>query len=143
MGTIIRRVCAVIAVVFFLDVFISVWILRRDLKVRFPNLDYSLTKFGIASWYSEKDDHINLLTANGEKFNDEAMTCASWDYPFHQKLLVINPMNGRWVVCRVNDRGPNKRLNRKIDLTYSAFKKIANPKRGLTYVAVVPTSTRR
>ena len=71
-------------------------------------------------------------------FDDQALTCASWDYDFGEKLLVINALNGKGVVCRVNDRGPGKRLRRKIDLTKAAFKKIANPKRGLIPVTIFP-----
>lgn len=95
---------------------------------------------GVASWYSETDPFINKHTANGEVFDDSQMTCASWDYPFGTKLEVTNLVNKKSVVCRVNDRGPAKRLNRKIDLSKAAFKKIADPRKGLTRVkiSVVP-----
>lgn len=92
---------------------------------------------GIASWYSKADDYINKHTANGEVFNDRAMTCASWYHPFGTKLKVTNLQNGKSVVCRVNDRGPNKRLKREIDLTIGAFKKIASAERGLIRVSVI------
>lgn len=111
-----------------------------DLKTRFPDLDLSRSQIGIASWYSRADEHINDRTANGEVFDDRSMTCATWDYPFGEKLLVINALNGRWVVCRVNDRGPAKRLGREIDLTKSAFKKISDLKRGLIYVMIAPVA---
>lgn len=93
---------------------------------------------GIASWYSKADDYINKHTANGEVFNDRAMTCASWHHPFGTQLKVTNLQNGKSVVCRVNDRGPNKRLRREIDLTIGAFKKIASANRGLIRVSVTP-----
>lgn len=95
---------------------------------------------GIASWYSETDPFINKHTANGEIFDDTQMTCASWDYPFNTLLEVTNTANGKSVVCRVNDRGPAKRLNRIVDLSKAAFKKIENPRKGLTLVKmrVVP-----
>ena len=64
------------------------------------------------------------------------MTCAMWDVPFGTQLRVTNLESGRSVVVRVNDRGPNKRLGRLIDLTQSAFAKIADPARGLTRVRV-------
>lgn len=121
-----------------LNLGVAVWVLVHDLKTRFPNLDFSLSRFGVASWYSETDKHINEKTANGEVFDDNAMTCASWYHDFGERLLVINFLNGKWVVCRVNDRGPNKRLNREIDLTKAAFKRISNPRRGLVYVTVTP-----
>ncbi len=114
------------------------WNYISDLQSRFPDMDYSRSRLGIASWYSETDRNINEWTASGEKFNDRDSTCASWDFPFGEKLLVINTLNGKWVVCRVNDRGPSKRLRREIDLTKAAFKKIASTDRGLTIVAVLP-----
>ena len=126
------------AAVFLLDVVISLWILVHDLKSRFPDLDFSKSRFGVASWYSKKDKNINPETASGEKFNDKKMTCASWDYPFGERLVVIHTLTGKWVVCRVNDRGPNKRLHRRVDLTRAAFKRMANPSRGLLYVAIIP-----
>lgn len=116
----------------------GVWAYLHDLHTRFPEIDMERARFGIASWYSETDKNINERTANGEIFNDRKMTCASWYYPFGEKLLVINMLNGTWVVCRVNDRGPNKRLKREIDLTKAAFSRIANLRRGLTPVAVIP-----
>lgn len=121
-----------------LNLSVAVWVLVRDLKTRFPNLDFSLSRFGVASWYSEQDKFINEKTANGETFDDSALTCASWFHDFGEKLLVINVFSGKWVVCRVNDRGPNKRLNREIDLTKSAFKRISNPRHGLIRVTVTP-----
>lgn len=96
----------------------------------------SPVKYGVASWYSESDPFINLHTANGEIFDDSKMTCASWYHPFGTMLEVTNLENGLSVVCRVNDRGPAKRLNRLIDLTRTAFAQIASPRRGLVKVAV-------
>ena len=120
------------------DVIIAVWFLAHDLKSQFPELNFSRATVGVASWYSKRDKNINLRTASGEKFDDRKMTCASWDYPFGKRLVVINALTGKWVVCRVNDRGPNKRLFRKVDLTRAAFKKIANPDSGLIVVTVIP-----
>ena len=95
-------------------------------------------RFGIASWYSETDPGINRHTANGEIFNDSQLTCASWDFPFGTLLKVTNQTNGKSVVCRVNDRGPHKRLERLIDLTRTAFSRIASTRGGLIRVSVVP-----
>lgn len=92
------------------------------------------SRTGIASWYSETDPFINKHTANGEVFDDSKMTCASWDYAFGTLLEVTNVRNGKSVVCRVNDRGPAKRLNRMVDLSKAAFIKIENPRKGLTRV---------
>ncbi|HOW58088.1 MAG TPA: septal ring lytic transglycosylase RlpA family protein [Candidatus Omnitrophota bacterium] len=110
------------------------------LRTHFPNIDFSKFRFGIASWYSQTDKNINEYTASGESFNDQDRTCASWDYPFQEKLLVINAVNLKWTVCRVNDRGPGKRLHRAIDLSKATFKRIANLRRGLIYVVIIPTN---
>ena len=92
------------------------------------------TRTGIASWYSETDANINIHTANGEVFDDTQMTCASWDFAFGTLLEVTNVANNKTVVCRVNDRGPSKRLRRLVDLSKGAFKKIGNPRKGLLLV---------
>ncbi len=93
-------------------------------------------KLGIASWYSESDPGINLTTANGEVFDETQFTCATWEFPFQTWLRVTNLANQRSVVCRVNDRGPSKRLNRLIDLTKAGFEKIAPLRLGLISVKV-------
>lgn len=118
---------------------ILVWNYLYHLHEQFPNLDLNRIRLGIASWYSETDQHIQERTANGEFFDDERLTCASWYYPFHEKLLVINLLNLKWVVCRVNDRGPHKRLRREIDLSKASFARISKLRRGLIPVLVVPT----
>ena len=92
--------------------------------------------FGIASWYSESDPGINLHTANGEVFDDSRLTCASWDFPFGTYLRVTRLMNGRSITCRVNDRGPSKRLKRMIDLSKRSFEEIAPLRLGLVTVKV-------
>ena len=91
---------------------------------------------GTASWYSETDPGINYRTANNEVFDDSKLTCASWHFPFGTYLKVENEANGESVICRVNDRGPAKRLNRLIDLTQGAFKQIAPVRKGLIRVSV-------
>jgi len=89
----------------------------------------------IASWYGGTEK-LNKHTANGEIFNPSLLTCASWDYPFGTRLKVTNLANGQNVTVRVNDRGPNKRLGRTIDLTRNAFSEIANTDEGLVLVKI-------
>ena len=89
---------------------------------------------GRASWYSEQDPGINVRTANNEVFDDSGLTAAMWEVPFHQLVRVTNMDNGKSVVVRVNDRGPNKKLvrgGRIIDLSKKAFSEIAPLGRGL------------
>ena len=91
---------------------------------------------GIASWYSEDDPGILETTANMEHFDDSGLTCAIWDVPFNTILKVTNLENGKYVIVRVNDRGPAKRLDRTIDLTRATFSKIADLNKGLIEVSV-------
>ena len=92
---------------------------------------------GTASWY-RRSHRRRLRTASGELFDDTKMTCAAWNYKFGTRLKITDLKSGRSVVCRVNDRGPARRLHRAVDLSKSAFKEIANPKIGLARVEIVP-----
>jgi len=91
---------------------------------------------GKASWYSQNDPGILLTTANMERFDDSLLTCAVWDLPFNTILKVTNAENNKFVLVRVNDRGPARRLNRAIDLTKKAFTEIADLDKGLIDVSV-------
>lgn len=59
---------------------------------------------GIASYYGP--GFHGRLTANGETFDMNAMTCAHLTLPFGTVLHVTNLDNGMEIVVRVNDRGP-------------------------------------
>ena len=83
-----------------------------------------------ASWYGA--ECAGKPTANGELFDPSAMTCAMWDVPFDTRVKV--QLGPRFVVVRVNDRGPAKRLNRGIDLSEAAFSKLADTDAGLITV---------
>ena len=83
-----------------------------------------------ASWYGA--ECAGKPTANGELFDPSAMTCAMWDVPFDTRVKV--QLGPRFVVVRVNDRGPAKRLNRGIDLSEAAFAKLADTDAGLIKV---------
>ena len=89
------------------------------------------TQLGIASYYAEK--FHGRRTANGEVFNNHAMTAAHLKLPFGTQVKVTNLKNGKSVVVRINDRGPHVR-GRIIDLTYAAAKKIGIIKAGAAKV---------
>lgn len=76
---------------------------------------------GVASFYGKR--FHGRLTANGERFNMNAMTAAHKTLPFGTKVRVTYPRNGRSVVVRINDRGPFIR-GRHIDLSRGAAKKL-------------------
>jgi len=68
---------------------------------------------GAASWYGP--GFHGRKTANGERFDQHAMTAAHRTLPFGTKVRVVNERTGRSVVVRINDRGPFHR-GRIIDL---------------------------
>lgn len=88
-----------------------------------------------ASFYGN-GERLNKYTANREVFNPRAMTCASYYYKFNTLLKVTNLKNNKSVIVRVNDRGPNKRLHRAIDLTKYAFLQIASLDKGIIEVKI-------
>ena len=73
---------------------------------------------GIASYYGNE---AGRKTASGERFNQNAMTCAHRSLPFGTKLRVTH--GGRSVVVTVNDRGPFIR-GRVLDLSTGAARAI-------------------
>jgi len=76
---------------------------------------------GVASYYGRR--FHGRLTANGERFNMNAMTAAHKTLPFGTRVRVTNPRNGRTVTVRINDRGPFIR-GREIDLSRGAAERI-------------------
>lgn len=97
---------------------------------------------GVASWYGE--DHRGRLMANGRPFNPDKLTAASWFYPLGTKVRVtLRSAAGtvRSVLVAVTDRGPARDLvrdGRIIDLSHAAFRRLADPDRGLVAVSVQP-----
>ena len=71
------------------------------------------TQHGLASLYTDR------RTASGERFSAAAFTAAHRHWPLGCLVRCTNVHNGRWVVVRVNDRGPYVR-GRIIDLTPKA-----------------------
>lgn len=63
------------------------------------------------------------------------MTCAHKTYPFGSRLLVVNPVNNKFVVVKVTDRGPHAR-NRIIDLSYRAARELGIINAGIAKVEV-------
>ena len=72
---------------------------------------------GTASWYG-KQFH-GRTTASGEDFDMFEFTAAHRKLPLGTFVKVTNLKNGKWVIVRVNDRGPYV-CNRIMDLSYSA-----------------------
>ena len=105
-----------------------------------PHWKHAETASGMASWYGEP--HRGRLMANGERFNPDKRTAASWDYPLGTKVRVTlsaGTETARSVVVTVTDRGPARELvqrGRIIDLSQGAFAALANCDMGLIKVTV-------
>jgi rare lipoprotein A len=80
---------------------------------------------GMASFYGNES---GSKTASGQRFNQNAMTCAHRSLPFGTKLRVTH--GGSSVIVTVNDRGPFVR-GRVLDLSTGAARAI-----GLTSAGV-------
>ena len=65
------------------------------------------------------------VTASGQKFDRNAMTAANMTLPFGTKVQITNPSNGKSVVVKINDSGPNSG-DRCFRLTSGAYDKIAS-----------------
>ncbi len=92
---------------------------------------------GIASWYG-KDFH-KLRTSSGEPYNMYAMTAAHKTLPLPTYVKVTNLENKRYVVVKVNDRGPFH-ANRIIDLSYAAARALGMVQNGLAKVTIEAVS---
>jgi rare lipoprotein A len=77
---------------------------------------------GNASWYG-KQFH-GRATASGEDFDMFELTAAHRRLPLGTFVKVTNLRNGKWIVVRVNDRGPYV-SNRIMDLSYSAARMLS------------------
>jgi rare lipoprotein A len=76
---------------------------------------------GTASWYGKK--FHGHLTSNGEIYNMYGMSAAHKNLPLPTYVKVTNVDNNKFVIVRVNDRGPFHQ-DRIIDLSYSAAYKL-------------------
>ncbi|MGC1783938.1 MAG: septal ring lytic transglycosylase RlpA family protein [Acidobacteriaceae bacterium] len=61
-------------------------------------------QIGLASWYGPQFQ--GKETADGETFNMHDLTCAHRFLPLGTWLKVTNLHTHKWIVVRVNDRGP-------------------------------------
>jgi rare lipoprotein A len=100
---------------------------------------------GKASWYGE--ENRGKLMANGQRFDPDKLTAASWFYPLGTRVRVslktdprvLNPPPARGVWVTITDRGPHHRFvrtGRIIDLSYAVFRRLADPEIGLIEVVV-------
>ena len=88
---------------------------------------------GIASWYGTK--FHGRRTSSGETYDMYAMTAAHKSLPLPTYVKVTNLSNDKFIVVKVNDRGPFHE-NRIIDLSYTAAIKLDIIQKGTGLVEV-------
>ena len=88
---------------------------------------------GVASWYGP-GFHGNR-TANGETYNQNALTAAHKSLPFGTRVRVTHAGTGRSIVVRINDRGPFVG-GRVIDLSAAAARVLGMMGSGVAPVRV-------
>ena len=98
-------------------VVLSVLSLAAMISISSPSM--AAPEKGIASVYSGEK------TANGEYAYATALTAAHRSLPFGTKVKVTNLETGRFVIVRINDRGPFVK-GRIIDLTPAGAKAIGS-----------------
>ncbi len=88
---------------------------------------------GVASWYGP--GFHGKLTANGETYNQNAMTAAHKLLPLGTTVRVTNLENNKSLVLRINDRGPFLH-DRIIDLSKRAAQRLDMYEQGTARVRV-------
>ena len=86
---------------------------------------------GWASYYK-----TGRFTANGEHFKPMGFTAAHRHLAFGTKLKVTNLRNGKFVIVRVNDRGPFIK-GRVLDLSLGAARVIGLAGAGVAKISFV------
>lgn len=101
-----------------------------------PNLaPVELSDIGImtASWYGPR--FHGKTTANGEVYNQAALTAAHKSLPFGTLLQITNLRNGKSTIVRINDRGPYVE-GRDLDLSKGTAKSLGILHKGVVRVKV-------
>jgi rare lipoprotein A len=90
-------------------------------------------EIGKASWYGGRFN--GKKTANGEKYDMYALTCAHRTLPLGSWVRVTNLYNKKTTLLRVNDRGPMA-PNLIVDLSYAAAERLGFEVNGLAKVRI-------
>jgi rare lipoprotein A len=99
----------------------------------YPKEDPFYDETGVASWYGA--DFHGKATANGERYDMDALTAAHRTLPMPTVVRVTNLENGRSIKLRVNDRGPYAR-GRVIDVSRRAGNLLGFSEKGTARVRV-------
>jgi len=99
----------------------------------YPGRVPSFLQVGMASWYGDR--FKRRPTASGEPFDPKDITAAHRTLPLGTIARVTNLGNGRWILVRINDRGPYAQ-GRVIDLSRSAATQLGMKQDGVAQVRV-------
>ena len=102
-------------------------------KWYYPKEDKSYDAVGKASWYGP--NFHGRKTANGEIYDQYALSAAHPTFPLPSYARVTNVKNGKSVIVRVNDRGPYAH-SRIIDLSGKAAELLDYKRAGTATVRV-------
>lgn len=104
----------------------------------------ALANEGYATYYTEasckREGTSGVWTASGERFDEQALTCAMRSRSWGKRFLVYSHETGRSVVVRLNDYGPGKGPTARgviIDLTPAGMKALGIKGKGLVSVQEV------
>jgi rare lipoprotein A len=96
-----------------------------------------------ASWYSVESlkkegtwKHGEQKMANGKRFDENALTCASRIHRLGAVVEVINKENGKSVTVVCTDRIGKRFAKTRIDLSKAAFYRICDLRKGIVKVEV-------
>jgi rare lipoprotein A len=90
-----------------------------------------LSEVGTASWYTAP--YTGRKAANGQVFDDNALTAAHRTLPMGSLIVVTNVKTGQSSAMRISDRGPFV-ADRMIDLTIASAKAVGVYHTGLAQV---------
>jgi rare lipoprotein A len=118
----------------FFIIFIIIYLIAfQSITLFAQKLILGATKQGICSFYSDKFE--GLSTSSGERYSSKAYTGAHRSLPFNTIVAVINLKTNKYVIVRINDRGPHRKT-RLIDISKSAALELGIVKMGLAKVEI-------
>lgn len=100
-------------------------------KTYYPQESYASVQTGVASWYGP--GFHGKKTANGERFDQNALTAAHPTLQLPSLVRVTNLENNRTLIVRVNDRGPFHG-GRVMDLSKAAAEELGFRNKGTAQV---------
>lgn len=109
----------------------------KDANPSFSSINMTDLGTMTASWYGPR--FHGKTTANGETYNQMALTAAHKTFPFGTYLKITNLRNGKNIVVRINDRGPYIE-GRDLDLSKGTAMALGMIRRGVIKVKVEEVS---